>query len=665
MKVIKKIILAVILFLILLTINYEPWSNVSWAGIANTVHNLSTSGSGTIIATEETQVCVFCHTPHNSNPAVPLWNHEMSGASYTLYNSEYLQRAGYEAVVDVGSRSKLCLSCHDGTVAIGSVYNLGGGPATITLVGGVTTLPDTSTAYIDTDLTDDHPVAIKYDTGITINFFHGTKSMELTTPAPPVDPNYQGVRLYPPNPGYVECTSCHDPHVETEKFLVIWNAAGLATTISDICATCHTKDNWTGSIHQTSIRAIDNPGSETQPIPGSTVAEAACMACHKTHGGSGVPYLNRKVEENTCFYGTSTSCHGPAGAKNIETVITRTYKHPTIAISGEHTNLDVLSPSYLNWTSNRHGECLDCHNPHQAQQGTHTPANQWYPTTVGATTNEVSNVLRGVTGVMPEDNPVWGVTTTYHTISESSYEYEICFKCHSYYGLQDLDGITSYTTASGAIVTDQAMEFSKGNLSAHPVKADLSNQTGSYFPQALDSTQMSSPWTNVGNQTMYCSDCHGADNEASGDPKGPHGSNYKYMLKGSGKYWPTKSDGTTLWRLGDLGGAEAGADLFCTNCHQNSRNRNNVHSEPGDSGGSGPSHLQAECVACHVAVPHGSKRSRLIGYNTDPAPYNYNNTIRITAFQKAANQSYQASNCNVTCGTPGGSNDHDLLSGDD
>jgi ribosomal protein L31 len=367
--------------------------------------------------------------------------------------------------------------------------------------------------------------------------------------------------------------------------------------------------------------------------------------------------LLRQAEETTCFQGassltTETACHGSSSSattNRIQTVITRTYKHPTTTISGVHTNLDVLYPTGgtpagskgLDWSTSKHAECVDCHNPHKAKQGSHTPAAQWYPTTVTATTNNVSNALTGVTGVEPGSATKWTVPTTFTTLESSTYEYQICYKCHSYWALRDADGITTYTTASGATVTDQAMEFNPNNYSAHPVEVTLNNQAGSYAPKALASSQMSAPWTAVGNQTMYCSDCHGADNEASGDPKGPHGSNVKYMLKGTGKYWPTNSSGT-LWVLNTTDASNTA--LFCKNCHPiyDGRWKNGVHSK-GD-------HSNIACVACHLVVPHGGKRSRLIAYTSDLSPYDYNNnTARLNGFKKASSPStYSKPNCYST-----------------
>ena len=650
-------------------------SLLSWAGVANTKHNLSVSGPGNVKATAETEICVFCHIPHNANPAVPLWNHGVSNAAYSMYNSLYLQRANYTIpsalgqYPNTGYRSRLCLSCHDGTVAIGNVYILRGSKLSSPInMQGVTangTMLTTSSAYLDIDLTNDHPVAIEYNTGKTITFGSGTRSMELDATVPPIvgvdaGPFFDRVRLYEPSPGFVECPSCHDPHTENSQFLVIWNT-NLATTISDLCTTCHDKINWNLSTHSTSSAAYTEAAVQTA-YGANTIDSLDCINCHKTHGGQSSPYwyLLRQIEETTCFRGaasasTGAPCHGTgaaAGGQNIETVILRSYNHPATTISGEHTNLDVLNPSYIDWASNKHAECVDCHSPHQAKN---TPArvaaSSWYPATVDVNSNLVSKsgALGGVTGVEPDSEPDWTPPTSYTTYNASVYEYQICFKCHSYYSLQELDGITIFTSLSGAIITDQAMEFSQGNKSVHPVRFGLNSQTGSYAPKSLSSVQLKPPWNvNVGTQTMYCSDCHGADSENTTDPKGPHGSNSKFILKGTGKYWPLKSDGITPWKLSDLGGADAGSNLFCVNCHPNDRNQNNSHSENDHwNGGLVPA---MACIECHVAVPHGSKRSRLIGYNTDTAPYNYSNSLQNTQFRKATGpNNYAANDCQSAC----------------
>ena len=101
--------------------------------ISSTLHNLSATGSATRkVTSSESQICVFCHTPHGANTAVtPLWNRDLSIATYSTYDSSSIQAD----IGPPGDSSKLCLSCHDGTIAIGSLNVLNGVAAPVTMVG--------------------------------------------------------------------------------------------------------------------------------------------------------------------------------------------------------------------------------------------------------------------------------------------------------------------------------------------------------------------------------------------------------------------------------------------------------------------------------------------------------------------------------------------------
>jgi hypothetical protein len=201
------------------------------------------------------------------------------------------------------------------------------------------------------------------------------------------------------------------------------------------------------------------------------------------------------------------------------------------------------------------------------------------------------------------------------------------------------------------------MEFNPANASAHPLQVPLSQQSGSAIPRSLTPAQMGRGWNAVGNQTMYCSDCHGNDQPTStGVPQGPHGSDSRFMLTGAGKYWPSNPSGQ-LWSLNDFRTRNWRSELLCANCHVmfDGNFKNNVHSEG--------EHRDAavRCITCHVAVPHGAKRSRLIGYDSDPAPYNYMgpgqyDRLVINGFIKANGPfNYQEESCSMqgVCHGPG------------
>ena len=474
------------------------------SSMLETKHNLGVSGTGTIVATTEKQICVFCHTPHVPRvyASEELWNHKASTANYTLYSSEYLTSLDYSLPTQPKSRSKLCLSCHDGTIAIGAVYNNRGND-NIQLENGITTMPLTSSGNVGTSLTNDHPIGFLYD---------ASKDNELIAHAFPWQ---TPVKLDPDAiNGTVECHTCHEPHKnDNPPFLRIPNENAA------LCTFCHNKTGWFSSSHQTSAQNYTPPGGNV-----TTVGEWSCRNCHKTHGGEGTPYLMKSFEQNTCY---NEGCHGATltgtNTKNIQSEMDKLYSHPTNTVNNKHKNPDNAISLGL---SNRHAECQDCHNVHKATSEVHT---------VG--TNAISPVLSGVKGIIPQYIGMWVQPTTFTAVLPSSQENQICFQCHSYNGFGEApNGVTNIIGPSGINITDQAMEFNYENRSAHPVQYSTKEQSGAFDPRGLLSQQMSENWMNTGAQTMYCSDCHGNDEQASSIvPQGPHGSNSKFMLTGTAK----------------------------------------------------------------------------------------------------------------------------------
>ena len=114
-------------------------SGSALASVIDSKHNLSASGPGPVKATSEKKVCVFCHTPHGGNQSAgaPLWNHALSDATYTPYFS--LSMEANPLPGPPGASSKVCLSCHDGTLAVGTVGVLNGNTnVTIAMAGTAT-----------------------------------------------------------------------------------------------------------------------------------------------------------------------------------------------------------------------------------------------------------------------------------------------------------------------------------------------------------------------------------------------------------------------------------------------------------------------------------------------------------------------------------------------
>jgi predicted CXXCH cytochrome family protein len=215
------------------------------ASILTTKHNLSSSGPGPVKAITEDQICIFCHTPHRAITDTPLWNHTMSSASYQLYTSPTLLSPTSPAIQPDGD-SRLCLSCHDGTVAIGSVVNIGGSPTTISMQGtGPGGVMPSGGGYIGTDLSGHHPVSIEVNANLITDkntqCNDGIISWKVCFPSSPVKlrpTNNQYGSSTPPRQG-VQCTSCHDPHNDPNPPNTVFLRIGDRNNNTELCTKCH------------------------------------------------------------------------------------------------------------------------------------------------------------------------------------------------------------------------------------------------------------------------------------------------------------------------------------------------------------------------------------------------------------------------------------------
>lgn len=207
-------------------------------GIINTKHNLSISGLGNIKSTEEREICVFCHTPHNAYPDYPLWGHEITAVTYyTHYTSDTLKSYSSEAdAPPIDGVSRLCLSCHDGTVAIGAIITKKGKIEMVNIedIIELGRLRPGASGYLGTDLSGGHPISIKFD-AILANIRNADPYL-IHLNWPIID---RDVKLYPTQDGYgVQCSSCHDPHggkggIDAPP---LWRK----TTYDEVCLVCHT-----------------------------------------------------------------------------------------------------------------------------------------------------------------------------------------------------------------------------------------------------------------------------------------------------------------------------------------------------------------------------------------------------------------------------------------
>lgn len=693
--------------------------------VKNSKHNLAyeavkSSGTGSISSADggsggSTEICIFCHTPHTGTSDVPLWNRSNMYSTYTAYTSDIISAlvgSGYPAIELPTSatgyaehvKTRICLSCHDGTIALGHLQSLpfeqgykltsdipmtqGGTP-----LGAPATMPTNVAGYLGVDLRDDHPVSVKHDP---------SKDPELIT-----IPQSAKVRLYgvtgsqvvaTKTDGYwVECTSCHDPHDnQYGNFLIDTNAH------SNICTSCHTKEKEKGAAgtpaHEGATSVSYSPpdgvgGNLGTTVGGISTTGVGCMTCHISHKsgvdsgspGSASPatgkYLLSFKEDQTCFnntnrWGQSVSvCHGTTapGARDIETVMNNYLSGTRSAHKnnnpGNHELLEASNRGYgwlaaIQW----HVTCGDCHNSHSAGSTRHTA-----PTNVIAN----SSPLYGAGGVemtsWPGSN--WGVPssanfTPFETLGATTsggatwpspmpyYEYQVCFKCHSWWAwggnatyqptITDLPGLTSTK------MTDQAQEFNPNNTSFHPVAAVTGRTQG---------TLLGSWVAGQGNQTMYCSDCHG---DSSVTPAGPHASGTAAGKAGILVSAYTDTYTTTLSQTqptGDLcftchsetvystgTGSQIGTG-FMTTASTNLHTKHMLLSTVTGTGAYG-----YRCVNCHTRVPHGYMNKAMVVLKNDAVPYEAGSTGqgKINTAPLATSGSYSTLRTTPDCTTVAG-----------
>jgi predicted CXXCH cytochrome family protein len=203
-----------------------------WSGLRGTAHDFSTASWNT-----SGEMCLPCHISHvpavvsaarsglaldAARKPLPLWNRQISTATFQLYRSDTLDAVPSQP----SASSKLCLSCHDGTVALNA---FGGRRGDIFL--------SSESAHLGTDLSNDHPISIVYDSALA------RRDKGLHDPSVRTVPALRGktIRDAMLVEDRLECSSCHDVHgarghAASAKALSLVDNKGSA-----LCLTCHNK----------------------------------------------------------------------------------------------------------------------------------------------------------------------------------------------------------------------------------------------------------------------------------------------------------------------------------------------------------------------------------------------------------------------------------------
>lgn len=246
---------SLIVLLLLLLCAAGAWAKGP-ADVSNTIHNLSTTAPYIYYrSANETQICIFCHTPHGGVLDGPLWNRSLTTGTWTHYNSASLSSAITDVNRPLSDESMLCMACHDGSISVFHVINQSsiGQPTSAFYVGsddvkivglfdgnvGARIGATPSNTGATGDLSDDHPISFSY-TAVLAGGEYGTGGAKENQLHSVVDAETADVRFFGSDKR-VECSSCHDPHVDYENnpeytpFLIRPNSG------SGLCLACHNK----------------------------------------------------------------------------------------------------------------------------------------------------------------------------------------------------------------------------------------------------------------------------------------------------------------------------------------------------------------------------------------------------------------------------------------
>lgn len=600
---------------ILLLVTTLAWGQ-QFSGDVLGQHNLGGGGTSPLKGGVSAP-CLYCHAPHSGLSAqAPLWNQTLTQQTYTIYTSTTFTETENAKPV-LGSDSNLCLSCHDGSIAPGQTVAYGKFP-----MSGSMSAADN----FGTDLSNSHPFSLVLPLKDSADLVPSLYNSGVTA-----DPT-GAVRLIN---GNIECTSCHDAHVEATD-LVGRNFLVREASSGQLCLACHTSatrrvnnvsnylTGWANSVHSTAGNKLAaQKGMNLGPYP--TVALNACASCHMQHNAPGAARLLRGKNENDCG-----GCHGIAA--NLSPALLNVFAeftkpgHPFSTAGGSH---DAGEAAILN--QNRHATCVDCHNPHSSLQVTAFPA---------------------AASVRPSQTGVQGISATDGTsvLNPAVNQYENCLRCHgTSTGKMAIPATFGYLPIRAVAAGDPLNvipQFSLLATSSHPVTHD---RTSPYAQTSLRPFMLNedgvTPGRTMGTRIL-CTDCHNSDDnrEFGGTgPNGPHGSKWTHILERRYEMNQAALPGqliANLFPTPDLTTIN-GPYAMCGKCHDLTRVAANT------SFSEHARHLNDgfTCSTCHTAHGNGATSAtisgeRLVNFDVDVVAPNGTNPI---SYNKATNS------CSLVC----------------
>jgi predicted CXXCH cytochrome family protein len=545
------------------------------------VHNLG-PGSQSPITGARPDACAYCHAPH-SGLNTGLWNQKLTTQNYTTYSTDTEKNTGTQPIL--GSVSNQCLSCHDGTVAVGATV----------AYGQVTTQGSMYTSDVfGSNMQSSHPFSLALPLKDNIDLVATLAATGRTADST------GAVKLIN---GNVECTSCHNPHVQAKdpvslNFLVENSSSGA------LCLACHDPTrqiggqvnpiaDWSTSAHALSTSKI---APQAQLGSYSTVAADACIGCHASHNAAGTARLLRGLNEQDCI-----ACHN--GGSNISPMpqyadVFAEYASPKVGhpFPNSTNPHDAAESTLLN--NNRHATCVDCHNAHGSE-----------PVSVFPPAPLIRISQKDIAGISATD----GTTVLAPAVNQ----YENCLRCHGTSAGKQVLPIYGYLPVRAVSAGDplnQIPQFALTATSSHPVM----HPSSSPLPQPSLLANMLNldgltKGRSMGTQIL-CTDCHNSDdNREFGGPgaNGPHGSKWTHILERRYEFSQAAAPGQLISNLfpnPDL--SVNGPYAMCGKCHDlanqiaknTSWNQHSTHINAGFS-----------CSTCHTAHGMGANSGSITG----------------------------------------------------
>ena len=214
--------------------------------IIDSPHDLSSGSTASVAsAGQQSQVCWYCHVPHNARITRAVWNRAATTENFGTWGAGWTNTiAGTTLPTGVlpGEGSRRCFSCHDGTSLIGNVfYGTDVTDLTNTAAGAMD--PARGSVVDPGNMANNHPVSVPYppvaDNPAGTYQGNTTGVTDTTDWQTIANAEAAGVIFYQ-DAGLtngVECASCHDPHAYGAGYVF----THALIDCSAICIACHNK----------------------------------------------------------------------------------------------------------------------------------------------------------------------------------------------------------------------------------------------------------------------------------------------------------------------------------------------------------------------------------------------------------------------------------------